>query len=571
MTGQFRLIPTLFLLMTWLGAGVSAGEKPPASGKTPTSDSPAKGEFPISPGQMVQESLSSGDDQFQDDTYYDQYNLNWPGGDLTVTYSSTAYDEYLVVWEPPGFPDGVRVDVDEFLTSPEVYSKTDAPAGMYTIWTNSYEPATGAYSLSVSESSVVVCPTPAPPSNPSPADQATGVPVDVDLLWTGKSQSKVIYGTDDRLDVYQVTNPDLLNIARSVVALVDLSEITPNQDGTFTLSNATFNDYIVGLNGLPLCQNEPYRLQPVPGRCSGFLVGPDLVMTAGHCVDNQGECDEAAFVFGFDMLDANTPKLTFEASDIYYCDGIVQRVFTENGADWALIRLDRPVVGRDPLPIRRSGKIANNQSLVLMGHPVGLPKKIAGNANVRTNDAAAFFTANLDSFTANSGSPVLNAQTLEVEGILVRGNSDFQLNGNCYESIECSNSGCQGEDCTRTTEFAQFIPQVESQTYTVLFGPCGALAEVGNPLDPAWDLPVLQPGTTYCWQIRTKNDCGEMRDGPVWTFTTEGATPTPTPTQPGETPVPTALNPAADVNRDGAIDALDMIEVLENWHRIVVN
>ena len=36
-----------------------------------------------------------------------------------------------------------------------------------------------------------------------------------------------------------------------------------------------------------------------------------------------------------------------------------------------------------------------------------------------------YFTANLDTYRGNSGSPVFNAITHKVEGVLVRGEQDF--------------------------------------------------------------------------------------------------------------------------------------------------
>ena len=42
------------------------------------------------------------------------------------------------------------------------------------------------------------------------------------------------------------------------------------------------------------------------------------------------------------------------------------------------------------------------------------------------------------------------------------------------------------------------------------------------------------------------------------------------PTGGGEpTPVPTALNPNADVNGDNIVNASDLLEVMNNWHRVV--
>jgi len=63
--------------------------------------------------------------------------------------------------------------------------------------------------------------------------------------------------------------------------------------------------------------------------------------------------------------------------------------------------------------------------------------------------------ANLDTFGGNSGSAVFNAETGEVEGILVRGENDYvwsDENGSrCRVPQQCTNDACRGEDVTRIT------------------------------------------------------------------------------------------------------------------------
>jgi hypothetical protein len=109
-------------------------------------------------------------------------------------------------------------------------------------------------------------------------------------------------------------------------------------------------------------------------------------------------------------------------------------------------------------PVRRTGKIGDTQAVHVIGHPVGLPTKFAGGAAVRNNTPAAFFVANLDTYGGNSGSPVFNSTSRQVEGILVRGETDFAMQGTCRVSLVCPTSGCRGEDCTRTTEFTNLLP-----------------------------------------------------------------------------------------------------------------
>ena len=112
------------------------------------------------------------------------------------------------------------------------------------------------------------------------------------------------------------------------------------------------------------------------------------------------------------------------------------------------------------IEIRKEGAIANGTAITVIGHPSGLPTKISGGANVRSTDQQAYFVANLDTYGGNSGSAVFNTMTREVEGILVRGETDYVSNGTCNVSKVCPTTGCRGEDCTRIAELIDLIPQV---------------------------------------------------------------------------------------------------------------
>ncbi|PSB40551.1 hypothetical protein C7B80_33180 [Cyanosarcina cf. burmensis CCALA 770] len=267
-----------------------------------------------------------------------------------------------------------------------------------------------------------------------------------------RKNQKVIYGTDDRLDVFQLppTGPTV-NDADSVVALFDAANVINNGNGTSTLQTQNFG------TARNLCASEPFRNQPIGAFCSGFLVAQDVVATAGHCVD-AGNVTNVRFVFGFRMQNVTTAQTVIDNGEIYSGVAVIARQEVGNGPDWALVRIDRPVTNHRIARIRQAGKIRDGQAVHVIGHPVGLPTKVAGNAVVRDNTPNAFFVANLDTYGGNSGSPVINSNTHEVEGILVRGETDFVQNGACFVSLVCPDNGCRGEDCTRTTEFAQLVP-----------------------------------------------------------------------------------------------------------------
>lgn len=262
---------------------------------------------------------------------------------------------------------------------------------------------------------------------------------------------KVIYGTDDRQDMFAVTDASLLRDADSVVALIDAADISNNGDGTSTLNGQTLG---IRRN---LCGTEPFRDQPSIAFCSGFLVDPSMIATAAHCVDSSNLAT-IRFVFGFQMQNATTAVTRIANSEVYRGIRILGRNIGTAGTDWAVVQLDRPVLNHRYVTIRRSGKVPDGAGVHVIGHPSGLPKKYAGNAVIRDNTPGRYFVANLDTYGGNSGSPVFHISAHRVEGILVRGETDYVMNGNCRVSLVCPANGCRGEDCTRTTEFSSLVP-----------------------------------------------------------------------------------------------------------------
>lgn len=362
------------------------------------------------------------------------------------------------------------------------------------------------------------CRDPAAPAGPSPSDGQIDRRTRTSLQWGERKtiQRKVVYGDDDRQDVYQVTNEALLRMSQGTCALVSPFNIDRQADGRYRLSGAALGA------ARDLCASEPFREQPTAAFCSGFLVSQDVVATAGHCVPADG-CDGTAFVFDYKMIDSTTAKMILEQDNVYFCEEVVGHRLS-GGVDYALVRLDRPVAGRQPVEIRRSGRVPDRTPLVMVGHPSGLPQKIAGGARVRDNSASSHFVANTDSYGGNSGSPIFNELTNEVEGILVRGVADYVSEGNCYVSNHCSDAGCDGEDATRTTHFSELLPPVGGPVvYEVYLGRCGRLESLGETNDRSWMVSDLAINTEYCWQIRASNDCGTVV-GPVWSFTTGAET-----------------------------------------------
>ncbi|WP_225435321.1 trypsin-like serine peptidase [Bacillus aerolatus] len=193
------------------------------------------------------------------------------------------------------------------------------------------------------------------------------------------------------MDIFQVTDLEVVSNANSVVALFKAGNIINNGNGTSTLKTRNFGESNV------LCSTEPFRNQPAGAFCSGFLVAPNIIATAGHCV-NQNNAKNIRFVFGFQMLDDSTARTVINNTEIYRGVRVIARQQNNIEADWSLVEIDRPVTNHPVLRIRRTGRIPDGQGVYVIGHPKGIPAKFASGANVRYNQPAAFFMANLDTF-----------------------------------------------------------------------------------------------------------------------------------------------------------------------------
>ena len=198
------------------------------------------------------------------------------------------------------------------------------------------------------------------------------------------------------------------------------SDFNPDQEGT------CFKPIPSELSTISVPGND-YRDQPLLGYGSGFLVAQDVIATAGHCVEGFNISGICTF-FDFEMRNHKI-ELTRQPSEVYYAVEALKVVIDPDGTDYALVQLDRPVSGVMPLAII-AGDVTLGTPVYVIGHPVGLPKKVAFGAKVLDNSPGTYFLTNLDTFAGNSGSPVLTEDHL-VCGILVGGAPDFVKKGDC--------------------------------------------------------------------------------------------------------------------------------------------
>lgn len=261
---------------------------------------------------------------------------------------------------------------------------------------------------------------------------------------------KALYGEDNREYSTRSQLVDFVELSKSTAAMISTARLSFFNEKA-KIQGPSYKEY------MEVCSDERFADDIIAAGCSGFLIGEDLLVTAGHCVDSQIQCQYNYWVFDF-HIDQPTDNLTMTipSDSVYRCKEIISFDYSQKTMnDYALIRLDRKVRDREPLAFRSKGKIKEHTPLVLIGHPSGLATMIADDAQVLEgeNQNPYFFRTNLDAYGHNSGSAVFNQETGEVEGILVRGEQDFRYDkeAGCYRSNQCTDTTCVGEDVTRIT------------------------------------------------------------------------------------------------------------------------
>lgn len=316
--------------------------------------------------------------------------------------------------------------------------------------------------------------------------------------FAGELTAPVVYGADDRREVFDHPDEGLRRIAReSIVALIPTSRIERELDGTYSLFAFSLKDE------RGLCDDEPFGNQPVAASCSGALIDDDLVLTAGHCVSPDRPCSTFKYVFDY-YLDAPNRLAAIEDEDVYSCRQVVLEADPAAGdltPDFAIIELDRPVEGdHRPVVVRPASVVPEGAEISMIGFGSGLPAKIDAGARVADArpDRLDFFIVNLDAFEGHSGSATFDSDD-RLAGIL--------LGGRVPDYVTSPEEDCARANVFEDTEAGEIVHNVAPIVAAVCDaglgtedlcgpdacdgGPCGAPSV---PKDPPGTVAADSPG-----------------------------------------------------------------------------
>jgi V8-like Glu-specific endopeptidase len=285
----------------------------------------------------------------------------------------------------------------------------------------------------------------------------------IGLLIAGEAhaRNKSVYNEDSRRLVMPESSSLESILSRSVAVQIDLNKVVKKSS-----ENVLFS-YLDLSEGLNFCPEERFVDLPMLGDCSGFLIDKDTLMTAGHCMSNLGDCQNKVWAFDYNhqtSLYGNRNELSLSQDNIYKCREVVSyENYKRDGQsiDYAIIKLDRTVIGPEPLKVKRIKYPKISENLIMIGHPLGLPKMIVDNFSILGSLDRANSMINADSFSGNSGSPIIDLNSKMVVGMLIGGEVDFEFdfNSNCNRVKKCNLKTCSGERMQNYSAFpSKFIP-----------------------------------------------------------------------------------------------------------------
>jgi V8-like Glu-specific endopeptidase len=249
-----------------------------------------------------------------------------------------------------------------------------------------------------------------------------------------EARAPLIYGSDDRRDLYEVDDVEVRSLALSATAaLMPPRSVKSTATGSLEFGSETLIDVF------DLCDSERFISQPSLATCSGVLLDDDLVVTAAHCVTFL-PCQDQLWVFGYAIGREGARPLLDEAF-VYRCRSVPVHQYgaAEDGRrlDFAVVQLDRPVsLDQRAAPIATE-IISGGERATVIGYPSGLPVKVDRGATVldARESEVDYLRLASDTFLGSSGSGVFNGQN-ELVAIVVRGGEDYEYRPDsaCYVS-----------------------------------------------------------------------------------------------------------------------------------------
>ena len=259
----------------------------------------------------------------------------------------------------------------------------------------------------------------------------------------GTEVTRGVYGADNRKEVKDAEGYE--DFVRATAVMISKQSIYDNEFYAWSLRDKLEQQFETDR----FHPNVKFLDQPTVGSCTGFLIAPDIMVTAGHCINSMEDANEFVWVFDYtnetDFIDGI--RLNFKSENIFEVESILASTLDDDtNEDYAILRLKRKS-NRAPYRFRTSGTVLQDGAINTIGCPTGLPLKFSTNATVVDNSPKNWFKSDIDAFPGNSGGPVFDQYGF-IEGILVRG--AVQYNDGEYTADYKYDASC---DCVKTVQW----------------------------------------------------------------------------------------------------------------------
>jgi hypothetical protein len=290
----------------------------------------------------------------------------------------------------------------------------------------------------------------------------------IKLLLLSSLVHATVYGTDDRRPIPR-TSPQQQQLARGVAILIPSNFKTVRADGLVDIET----EAIGKMWNMCSSENFDYRRPGFFVGCTGFLIAPDLMVTAGHCMVNSGEerdivtpyCEAFQFLFDFQEAANGSVQTRGLSPDRFVeCEKVIHAIHDSVSndrlgtidfrSDFALVKLKRAIVNRPYFTLAKT-PVKPGEQISMIGAALGGPLLHATGRVLSL--ASNYYSTNLDAFEGNSGSPVFNSNS-EVIGLLVRGYPDSLIS---RPGASCSVVNHCHENATNCEQPNPFVPSGE--------------------------------------------------------------------------------------------------------------
>lgn len=233
-----------------------------------------------------------------------------------------------------------------------------------------------------------------------------------------------------------------------VGVVIEKSRLWPLPGGYFELDTRTTME-----DRFSLCDGQLFGEQSSVGIGTSFLLTDSVLCSAFHVFELP--VSNYFVVFGFDLLPLTGKARRIFSSDLVFeIDQVLPN--SDVNEDVIFFSLKEPT-NRTPMAMGKSTNLGENNYLYMIGYPSGIPSKLSSRGRPTQNRGRRSFQAEIDAFAGNSGSPVFDAASHELVGMLVSGEYDWEIEGDCYVAKVCEADACLGERIIRIEHLLRLL------------------------------------------------------------------------------------------------------------------